>query len=269
MFYKAQKAKSKDDILIAQEVPDIDHPKKIISNVYLSMDETVGQHTLITSNLFRNVPLVKNKETNLISYFIAGCAGSGKSYYVADIVNRLKSLPKFKNATIYLISGQTSLDPVFESSWKSYITININHPDFGLLKWDEFANPKGTIVIFDDVDSISNKELGKFINNLQNGLLQNGRKSNIASFNISHALRDYRKTKYLHQECCCHVLFPNSDYILVGDYLKDKFKLREPMINHILDDLDTRSITLYRHHPQFLVSDHEIYLLRPEKSRKK
>jgi hypothetical protein len=249
-FYKGKSAHSKEDILIAYEYKDNKH----ITNVYLTQsasgDESV---TPATGNIFRPVPVIKPHEQNLISCYVCGPSGSGKSFYTAFLVKLLHKQPRFKKAKIYLISSQQMDDKAFDILG-TYYKLNINSSDFVRLQWTDF---KDSIVVFDDVNSFGSKPLEKFINQLQISLVQNGRKNNIAILNINHSLRDYMRTKYIIEESSSQVLFPKSDFKNCRSYLTDKLAFDKDDIEKI-KSLDTRGVLFYREYPQYYVSDREI-----------
>ena len=128
---------------------------------------------------FQPVLIVNNNELNEISFFVAGVSGSGKSCYVAQVTN-IKTLDRFKDADIFLITGQTKADPAYENNIDKYMKINMDSEDYFTLTYSDFEN---SIVTFDDVNSLGNRALQAFIFNLQKSLAENGRKNNIALIN--------------------------------------------------------------------------------------
>ena len=272
-FKKHVEPKRKSDTIIAYEVvPDRKTP---INIVYLTkeklpanmsedeIDDFERKSSLIITDddksKFQPVPIVKNNELNAISFFVAGVSGSGKSYYVAQLVNNIKTLDRFKDADIFLITGQTKPDPAYEDHIDKYMKINLDSEDFFTLTYADFEN---SIVIFDDVNSLGNRALEGFIFNLQKSLAENGRKNNIALININHASRDFTRTKYIIHESNYFTLFCASNFNDSKKFMKSYLDYDENEIKQVKRlSRHTRSVTIHKSNPQYILSDREIRLL--------
>lgn len=273
-LYKSLKPQNKDDMLIAHEISE-NSKSKPLTNVYVSKrnikfqlqdsksihnsKESEHEDVILTENKFTNIPIIKHNETNAISYFIAGVSGSGKSYYTATLINNLLHTDRFKKADVYLISSQVADDPAYQENIKKYFKLDINHEDFYSLKFSDF---KDSIVIFDDVTSMANREQERFIFNLQKGLVENARKNNVALINISHQSRDFTRTKYIIHESNYYVLFPSASWNDSKKFLKGYLDYDEDQLREIKNlSRYTRSITIHKSNPQYLIADHMIKLL--------
>ena len=122
--------------------------------------------------------LSPDKNTERITMYVCGSAGSGKSYFVAQYCEEYHKT--FKSNPIYLIS-ENDEDKAFDS--KDYIKrIEISDLDSNPLDWKEFEN---CLIIFDDIDSIKGK-LGKTIDDMRDKLLKNSRKFRVSVISTSH-----------------------------------------------------------------------------------
>jgi DNA-directed RNA polymerase beta subunit len=135
--------------------------------------------------------------------FCFGSAGSGKSYWVSSYVSEYHKVHP-KNA-IYLISEQDE-DKSFDS--KDFIK-RIDISDMGQipLEWKEFQE---CLVIFDDIDSISNKKLSNAVELLRDQLLKNARKFKVSVISTSHEGCEGKKTKAVLNESRVIVFFPRN-----------------------------------------------------------
>jgi hypothetical protein len=271
MFYKLKYSRiiptprHSGDIMIAVEKTNQGKPLFI---VYIENEKTRHSHMdsdsepIIEleddSNHFEPISYVEPKEINLVAELIAGASGSGKSYQCQTLVNNLRRFhKKYKDYKIYLITGQETEDPVYEDNFKDYQIININHPDFARLKWSDFSK---SIIIYDDVESLQNKDLEVFINRLQNACLQNGRRAEVISFHINHALLGGIQTKFIIQECPSINIYPRRDTFNVENFLLNKLLYKRELVDHLLK-LNTRVLTIRKSYPQYYISKEEIGII--------
>ena len=152
------------------------------NKIYLNKDKLDGEDKIKESDEIRiengEIMLSPDKDTERITMYCCGSAGSGKSYFVAQYCEQYHKT--FKNNPIFLISENDS-DPAFDS--KDYIKrIIIEDLYENPLDWREFEN---CMVIFDDIDSIKGK-LGKTVDALRDKLLKNSRKFKVSVVSTSH-----------------------------------------------------------------------------------
>ena len=152
------------------------------NKIYLNKDILMSEDIIKESNDIKiengEIMLSPDKDTERITMYCCGSAGSGKSYFVAQYCEQYHKT--FKNNPIFLISENDS-DPAFDS--KDYIKrIIIEDLYENPLDWREFEN---CMVIFDDIDSIKGK-LGKTVDALRDKLLKNSRKFKVSVVSTSH-----------------------------------------------------------------------------------
>lgn len=272
-YKKHLEPKRKSDILIAYEKAP--HRKQPLNAIYLTkekiskdmseddIDRLEKEAASISiddeKNKFEVVPIVKQNELNTVSFFVSASSGSGKSYFVAQLVNNIKTLDRFKEAEIFLITGQQKADPAYEDNIEKYLKLNMDSDEFYQLTYQDFEN---SIVIFDDVNSLGNKYLEMFVFNLQKSLAENGRKNNIALININHASRDFVRTKYIVHEAMYYTLFPSHNWNDSKKFLKSYLDYDEDQMKEVKRlSRHTRSMTFHKQVPQYIVSDHIIKLV--------
>ena len=257
-FKKHVDPKRKSDLIIGYEMSD--NRKQPVNVVYLTkekipngmneeqIDDFEMKSGVIKSseNLkFESVPIVKMNELNNVSYMVAGTSGSGKSFYVAHLVNNIKRLDRFKEADIFLITSPTSKpDKAYEDHIDKYMKINLDSDEFYTLTSADFEN---AIVIFDDVNSLQNRHLEQFIFNLQKSLAENARKNNVALIHINHASRDFNRTKAIIHESAYYTLFPSANFNDTKKFLKSYMDWDEDQIKQIKRlSRHTRSVTIHK-----------------------
>ena len=144
--------------------------------VYFSESDDGKQDIILKAS--EQFMLSPDKNTERITMYVCGSAGSGKSYFVAQYCEEYHKT--FKSNQIYLIS-ENDEDKAFDS--KDYIKrIEISDLDSNPLDWKEFQD---CLIIFDDIDSIKGK-LGKTIDDMRDKLLKNSRKFRVSVISTSH-----------------------------------------------------------------------------------
>ena len=152
-FKKHMEPKRKSDTIIAYEVQS--DRKQPLNVVYLTkeripvdltdedeIDKFEKKLSIIKTDneksKFQPVPIVKHNELNAISVYVSGPSGSGKSYYVANLVNNIKTLDRFKDSDIFLITGQIKPDKAYEDHIDKYMKINMDSEEFYTLTYSDF-----------------------------------------------------------------------------------------------------------------------------------
>lgn len=208
-----------------------------VSKEELEYERTIYAHDL--------VPVYGER----LSYFIAGPPGCGKSTTAAQILSFFPHMP------IYLFSDLDSdraFDGIPHRKMKMDATLLTE------LKPEMLCAKSSCWVVFDDVDKIRDPKTSKALVSLMDNIIANGRSHGSHTINViatSHSLSDYRKTKYMIENCEYWVIFPSKT---ISSQLK---RLLSKM------DLDSSEIKKYdrcfihQSVPSFLVTDDFITLL--------
>lgn len=195
-----------------------------------------------------------NSDERSIHQYIAGATGSGKTYYVARYLELITKLYKKKKIFIF---SDVEEDKLLDKFKVTRIALNEEIVDNPILP-SELAN---SIVLFDDIDSIPNKNIKKAVETLRDSLLKRGRHENIHVITTNHLLTDYKNTRVLLSECCMVVFFPRSGSTHSINYLLTKYiGLSKKQIAEIFK-MPSRSVCIYKNYPQTVISDKEIYIL--------
>lgn len=172
-------------------------------------------------------PDIKNNTRNC--YMIIGSSGSGKSTVCAQYI--LKYYDKFyfpKSDQIYVISPKTN-DPAFNSYRINRPALNVRNfadPDTKLT-YDDFVMDengecqRSALVIFDDIENISNLKIRQGVCELMDSILTNARYRDIWCVVICHNpfLKSF-KTALL--ECNWTCFFPqNINHRIFNKYMYD------------------------------------------------
>lgn len=198
-------------------------------------------------------------------YYLAGASGSGKSYLCRQIVdNFAKLFPKRKIFIISKLDEDETLDGI-----KSKNVIRLDYKDF-------VDNPPDvnsslfyeSFVIFDDIDSISNKREDLAIHTFMNDISITGRKHKhgqgcISMAFITHYITNYKKTRLILNEATHICLYPQSTsnsqllYILNSYLGFERKQIRQ------LKKLG-RWVCVAKNYPQHMISQYEAVILNTD-----
>jgi hypothetical protein len=246
---------AEDEIKQLKRIMPVTKIEKIIEQKSESEYKTMGML----------VPVPKKEREQRNIYYIAGPSGCGKSYTSALIIKQWKKL--YPYGKIYLFSEvkkDKALDKLI--NWRVDITDKkmIDKP----IEPDEFKNTdgrgenRGSLVIFDDVDTITDKELFKSVHNLLDKLLQTGRHQNIDMIVTSHQLMDYKKTRILLQEAQNVIFFPQGGSIYhIDRFLKIYGGVNKHQLKKILG-LPSQWVMFHKSYPQYVLYEHGAFLLK-------
>ena len=282
-FYIANKPENDTDMLIAKEISKdssiMDKRPKYGKNVYVKTDSirVSGEITPTEGYKFTPVLAIKPKEKNLVSAYISGSSGSGKSVVVNHLVREVLKDKRFTNleyetsdgpvkekkARVFLISAQKTPDPAFQSF--KYSAFDIHNRQFLQVDYRSFVNK---VIIFDDVSSLANPVLEKHINGLINSLLENSRKNNNCIICVNHQSQDYAKSKKMISEAENWVVFPGLNSHMTERFLDSYLGLSDSLLDEIFE-LDTRSLLVHRSNPQYFISDVKIMANERKRRTKK
>jgi hypothetical protein len=181
--------------------------------------------------------------------YVCGKSGSGKSYHIKNYCMEYhKEHPKY---TIYLISPKKD-DTSFKEIKKYMMQLRLDdefiNTEIGL---DDLAN---SMIIFDDIESITDKRLREKVFKLLNLCLTAGRSSHISVAVVSHCPTNGKETKLMLLENSHCSFFPNylSDYSL--NYLcKNYLGLGKTHIDKILKTNDRSCCVL--NNPRVVIMD--------------
>lgn len=192
--------------------------------------------------------------------YVAGPAGSGKSYYVSMYL--INVMLYTENPNIILFS-QIRNDESFQGV-KFNQVIDLKNPE---LK-EEFYNiddvTDGSILVFDDIDTLSDMKLQKALYNFIGQCLELGRHMNIKCLITSHLINgnDRKFTRTVLNEMQSLTFFPSSGSrkaidLVLGTYIGlDKKQIREIM------ETESRWVTIFKNYPQFLMTENNAMFIR-------
>ena len=195
---------------------------------------------------------IPNEKTR--SILIAGPAGSGKSTYVMNYATMWKKLnPESRIVLFSKIVDDPSLEGL--EVQRVYLTEDLVKSPLEIEDVKE-----NTMVIFDDCDALSSKNLANSIYQFQMQLLELGRHYNIQVVITSHLIvgtRSQLQARTILNEMNCLTVFPGSGSAAQIKFALTKYFGMTTKQIRAIQDLKSRWVTLVKVYPQFVISEHE------------
>lgn len=186
--------------------------------------------------------------------YICGKSGSGKSTACGEYIYCFNK--KFPDADVIVISTVQD-DPALEG-------LDILKADLNCFKDDPITIQDledNSLIVFDDIDTIKDKEIKDNVVTLMNQILETGRHRNIYCLITNHLINDYKKTRTIINELTKIILFPCGSSQGNIDYFLDKYLGFTKDQRQEIKKLKSRYIIISNTVPQYVMCSNKIYLL--------
>ena len=187
--------------------------------------------------------------------FIGGPAGSGKTYLISRYIEILRKLGRAKR--IFLFSDLApEEDTVLEQHGPMRILLDQQLVDNPI----QTKELEDSLCIFDDVDSITDKDISAAVLSLYDSILKKGSThNNIDLIVTSHNLNDNKKTKNIVINSNYIVVFPRTkfgiEYLLTTKAGFDKQYTKKIL------DMQSRYAIIHKNYPNYVIGSNEIFLI--------
>lgn len=206
-------------------------------------------HFQLTSGTFQYIPDIERDRDTI---FVAGTAGSGKSYWASQYIKEYHKI--YPSNQIYLITGNNADDPAFENM-KYVKKINLEGILDDPLPYEEF---KDCLAVFDDIDACSGK-LGKYLYDLRDKLLKNSRKVKVSVLSTAHTFSGIDLKSVLNESDVI-VFFPSNYNRSLKYLLENYLGLTKEGIKAVRK-LKTRWCAFVKSYPNVLITEKTISTL--------
>lgn len=175
--------------------------------------------------------------------YCAGRSGSGKSYYAKEYIKEYKK--KYKNREVFLFTYLTEEDETLKELKVKKFKLDDKFLQANL-ELDFF---KESLVLFDDIEMISDKAILGKIRQILIKILQTGRHAKISCIYTSHLLTNNVQTKDILNETHTIVIYPsglaqrNLEYLCTSYLGFDKKDIER------IKKIKSRWITFYKSFP--------------------
>ena len=225
-------------------------------NVYLNAEPRMGsvpEIELPDGYTFQQVPN-KNIERDVL--YISAMSGSGKTFYTAEYVKQYhKAKPKNDVFLFSSIDKDKSLDSI-----KCIQRVKINDPKFIESKMDT-SGMANSLLIFDDVDVLTDKHIKKAVFSILDSVLQTGRHFNISVIFTSHNACSGNQTKVILNESTSITLFPKTSGNKSLNYISDAYLGLDKKQAADLKKIKGRWVTIIRAFPRCIMTESSVKLI--------
>ena len=197
--------------------------------------------------------LIPNTKTERDKLYITGPSGSGKSTFVRKYLEPYKKV--YKDNPIYLFSSlpdDESLDDIEPKRVRIDETL---YEDPIPIK--EFSN---SVIIFDDIDVISDKKIRDAVYSLLNQVLEIGRHFKISCLMTNHLPSNRSDTRRILNECHVFVYFPRSSSSKIKYVLLEYLGLDKKQIKDFKKQ-NSRWISISKNFPGVWLAEHSVGML--------
>jgi hypothetical protein len=202
------------------------------------------------------IPILNTRERSV--EYIAGPSGSGKSTVAAKMIRVFHKLKP--NSPIFVFSrAEYKDDPALKD-------IPMNQ-----VKLDELKGftlditkdiPHGSMVLFDDTNTIQDNSILKIVNSIMEDIMEVGRKLGLYIIITSHLIipNNRKQARTILNECQYLTIFPKSGNAQQISYaLKTYFGFGKKDIEKIMNT-NSRWVRISKNYPQYIMSDKMCYI---------
>ena len=186
--------------------------------------------------------------------YIFGSTGSGKSVFCSFYAKQYSQL--FQDNPIYLVSN-VDIDPALDPI-KNLIRVPLDDVKDGKILPTTIGN---SLIIFDDVDAIVNKELAVTVELVRDNLLTLGRHYGIYVVCTSHLGLGSAHSRVPLNESSFIVSFPHGGNWHHLSTVMTKYAGLSKNQVQVLHDLPTRWILVNKTYPSYVLYEKGVYLL--------
>jgi hypothetical protein len=216
-------------------------------------EDEIGQQIHLRQGKLIPLP---NYETRIP--FIAGPSGSGKSTYASLLAeNYLRINP---GNDFYLFSRKDT-DPVLDKLNPIRIKLDESLIEDPIDMTTELTG--GTLILFDDVNTLQNDKIKKAIDKLMNDIMEVGRSYDITIMITNHLVipNEKKQARTIMNEMQSMTVFPKSGSAQQIKYaLKTYFGLDKNQIENIIN-LPSRWVTIFKGFPQTVMYENGAFIL--------
>ena len=242
-------------IALIMHKKDIKKPQKVICIDNEDEAKTSFNELKLDKDEFFQ-PISDPKQERYI-YYIIGRSGSGKSYFIKQwILNFYRQL--YKKRKVYIFSALKDDKTLDDLTFIKRIKLDQEFLEDDEIEIDDF---KDSLLIFDDTDTIKDKNIKQKVDHILDEVLVIGRHHNISALITRHTATNGRDTKLILAESHSYVIFPNGMGNKSISYLLDNYLGLDKSQIKKIKKLKSRAITINRTFPLTVVSEHECFVL--------
>ena len=185
--------------------------------------------------------------------YVSGPSGVGKSVYVAKFLKEYNN--RYPERKIYLFSEKND-DESFDD------IKNLEIVDLEDMKNEPYCceDLSMSCCVFDDFDSISDKNIKQNVVKTLNTVLCVGRSYSITVLTTTHKLKANQLSMMAINESNYFTIFTRANKKQNYDFIVDKLGIDKKTAETIVNQR-SRTVTIRNHYPQLYITDNEVHLI--------
>jgi hypothetical protein len=241
---------SKEGQNIAVIKDNINYKDKILSTTTDDIPNTFKTLKLNNGNF---QPIGNYNSERSVGY-IVGASGSGKSRFICNWVLEYKK--KYKKNPIYLFSSLSE-----DVSLKPIKPLRVMLDDVFINEKIDLEMYRDSCCIFDDTDTIQNKQIKEKVYVMLNMMANTGRHYGISVWCVNHTPTGKKnETKVILNEAHQIVFFPANDNKQLR-YLLENYAGIDSKQLKFIKSLNSRWCCINKHYPQSIITEKHILMM--------
>lgn len=236
---------------------------KLIYLYNIENPEKIDTEIKIEEGKMQPIPYMMDGIHKLVDIlYVSARQGAGKSTYIANYIKEYHKI--YPNNPIYLFSAKIEDGKLVDDAYdeKEFPYLNVMVTDESLitqpLEPKEFNN---SLVIFDDIDQLTDKKVLEKIVDFRKSIMTIGRDKGIFVIVTSHVMCDGEKTKVFLNEHNQGTFFKGCNPSQIKRYLKLYSGVEDHNMQKKITELPSRWITVNQTFPAYIIYEKGIFLL--------
>jgi hypothetical protein len=204
------------------------------------------------------LPLNTEEDKDIEHIYVSGPTKSGKSTWIGRYIGLYKEM--YPDNPVWLFS-RLDADEALDKYKIRRISLDEGLLDNPMSAADFVKKSPGALVVFDDIDTIPDKDINKEVHRIRDDLLETGRHETVSVISTSHLIMNYNKTRNILNEASAVTFYPRSSGTYhIKRFLKVYAGLDNKMIEKVMN-YPSRWITLYKNYPMYILHEKGALLL--------
>lgn len=231
---------------------EIDEKDKREVNNKLRINEKEGY-------IFPNIEKFDKNNEQTERLVVLGSSGSGKSTFIREYIYHWQKI--YPKSPIFLFSSKKQDKTLDDIKGLKRVEIDddiLSNPitisEITMKKSDAY------LILFDDIQSYSNKKIIAEVHRFCEECLMNGRSYGIYTIVSHHQPTDYRATRTYLIEATSVIIFPKRSSNNIYNYLLEKKLMLSKNNINLINTLNSNWVCIRQHHPTAIISDKYILI---------
>jgi hypothetical protein len=255
-FYaKNPKMKKEDAEALKEALRYRDRPSGGLAFIYDEALKDLDKHNKTEIRLLDGKLQPLPQKDIIEKLYISGPSGAGKSTYASKWLTEFKKI--YQDDPVFVFSA-VKYDAVLDKHNIERIPLNDSLFDNPI---DPHSDLVESVVIFDDVDTITNAKIRTAVLALRDMLLECGRHTETRMLNTTHLLCNYGSTRRLLNEATSVVIFPRSGSVnQITRFLTTYMGLNKNQVEKVLN-LPSRWVSCNKTYPNYFMHERGAFML--------